>query len=259
MKLIDLTGKTFGKWTVLGTAANKTTKKVAWLCRCICGVEKNVIGQSLTTNGSSGCSECQRKISATKRTINLIGQKFHTLTVIEKSNTINKKIHWIAKCDCGNIISVNGSSLKSGNTKSCGCMTIMWQNESKSKREYKRKYDPHIASAKRIFRGYKDGDLSFNQFFELSQLPCHYCGELPSNKYNYFIKETIGKGVSLKSIEEGYFIYNGLDRINNSQNHNLDNVVPCCKHCNLAKRDRNYNDFINWINRAAEHLKTKRT
>ena len=29
---------------------------------------------------------------------------------------------WECQCDCGNIVYVNGTSLKNGNTKSCGCL-----------------------------------------------------------------------------------------------------------------------------------------
>ena len=32
-----------------------------------------------------------------------------------------KRVYWRCLCDCGNIIAVNTSSLKSGETLSCGC------------------------------------------------------------------------------------------------------------------------------------------
>lgn len=33
------------------------------------------------------------------------------------------------------------------------------------------------------------------------------------------------------------------------------NRAPCCKQCNIAKRDTAYDDFIEWIARAYHHLK----
>lgn len=55
--------------------------------------------------------------------IDLTGQKFHRLTVIKRHSENNKqnKPMWVCKCDCGQMIVVTGSDLKSGNTKSCGC------------------------------------------------------------------------------------------------------------------------------------------
>jgi hypothetical protein len=53
----------------------------------------------------------------------LTGQKFNYLTVIEHAgkNDINKHLY-LCKCDCGNTTITVGESIKSGNTKSCGCM-----------------------------------------------------------------------------------------------------------------------------------------
>ena len=52
----------------------------------------------------------------------LTGQKFGRLTVIERDmNDLAKRSKWICRCDCGNICSVYGCHLKSGQTTSCGC------------------------------------------------------------------------------------------------------------------------------------------
>lgn len=56
-------------------------------------------------------------------------------------------------------------------------------------------------------------------------------------------------------IEKGEFIYNGLDRIDSSKPHVLDNVYLCCKICNYSKRDMSYQDFINWINTVYNHFR----
>lgn len=55
--------------------------------------------------------------------IDLTGQKFGALTVVKRNGTAgNGDAIWECKCDCGKMHCVNASSLKSGNTKSCGCM-----------------------------------------------------------------------------------------------------------------------------------------
>lgn len=54
----------------------------------------------------------------------LKGKKFNRLFVTEESTerTNSKEVQWICKCDCGNIALVRTSCLKSGHTKSCGCL-----------------------------------------------------------------------------------------------------------------------------------------
>lgn len=54
--------------------------------------------------------------------INLVGQKFGQLTVVEDVGSKNRKHYWRCICDCGNEKIVDGASLRSGNTKSCGCL-----------------------------------------------------------------------------------------------------------------------------------------
>lgn len=54
---------------------------------------------------------------------NLIGQKFNRLLVLEKTSERKAgSIVWKCLCDCGNIAYVSSRNLKSGNTKSCGCL-----------------------------------------------------------------------------------------------------------------------------------------
>ncbi len=57
---IDLTGKRFGKLTVIKRIEDKVlssgTKKTQWLCRCDCGNYTRVIGESLKRkNGTKSC------------------------------------------------------------------------------------------------------------------------------------------------------------------------------------------------------------
>jgi hypothetical protein len=56
------------------------------------------------------------------KTLNLAGQKFGRLTVIEFKDVKNENSRFLCKCDCGNEKIVYGNHLKTGNTQSCGCM-----------------------------------------------------------------------------------------------------------------------------------------
>lgn len=52
-----------------------------------------------------------------------INDVFGKLTVLKRDITTQKKgLYWICQCECGNKTSVYSTSLKNGNTKSCGCL-----------------------------------------------------------------------------------------------------------------------------------------
>ncbi len=56
------------------------------------------------------------------RKIDLTGQKFGMLTVIGPAEKKNRRYTcWICQCQCGRQTIVDGSHLKNGHTKSCGC------------------------------------------------------------------------------------------------------------------------------------------
>lgn len=66
--------------------------------------------------------------------LNLTGQKFGHLTIMCKADKKAKSgSMWICKCDCGNVITVTRSNLKSGNTMSCGCQTHALSQETRRK------------------------------------------------------------------------------------------------------------------------------
>jgi hypothetical protein len=177
--------------------------------------------------------------------INLLGQKFEKLTPIFYDSG-----YWNCICDCGNKTIVSTTHLISGNTKSCGCLKV---NASKNNVKYaikaNRKYKPHIASARRLWKSYCYQDklctLTFDEWFNISQQNCFYCGNRPSNIYNYFLTKNIS---SQYAKDNGSFTYNGLDRIDNLLPHISNNVVACCLICNCAKCDYSLNDFYKYIN-----------
>lgn len=55
--------------------------------------------------------------------VDLTGQKFGRLVVLERvENDKRGNSRWLCKCKCKNEIIVSGYNLKSGHTKSCGCL-----------------------------------------------------------------------------------------------------------------------------------------
>lgn len=53
-RFIDLTGRQFGRWTVIAYAG-KVGKNKHWLCRCECGTEKKVHAGNLSSGKTKGC------------------------------------------------------------------------------------------------------------------------------------------------------------------------------------------------------------
>lgn len=78
--------------------------------------------------------------------------------------------------------------------------------------------------------------LTPEEFVELSQKRCHYCGDGPNN------------------YSSGYQ-YNGIDRVDNNVGYIAVNCVPCCKICNRAKRELGLDEFKAWINRIRVYYK----
>lgn len=98
-----------------------------------------------------------------------------------------------------------------------------------ARRKYSSPLDANINS---VYHSYMESGITKDQFFELSQKNCFYCGAPPSNKCNNYQRR---KNTS-QEVKDGYaFIYNGLDRIDSSKPHTIDNVVSCCHACNTAK------------------------
>jgi len=119
MKLIDLTGQKFGRWTAL-----EYTGKSKWKCICECGNIKEVNLSSLKSGKSKSCGCYHGEVMAkTGENIGLkyTGKKFGKLTVISRVRK-NGKIKYRCRCECGNISDVGLSNLLGGITKSCGCL-----------------------------------------------------------------------------------------------------------------------------------------
>jgi hypothetical protein len=119
------------------------------------------------------------------------------------------------------------------------------------------KYTPRISTAKTVFRnnGYNDHSLTFDQWYDMSQQSCFYCGARPSRRANKHFNDKDSSDYARKN---GTFIYNGVDCVDNAMGHTQDNCVPCCKTCNFAKNEMSFRAFKAWITKAYKHLTNKK-
>lgn len=76
---IDLTGRTFGKWTVIAHTETTIMGMTKWHCRCECGREKHEVLYGALTSGSSKSCGCIRAEQVRRRALdrqNATGFKF---------------------------------------------------------------------------------------------------------------------------------------------------------------------------------------
>lgn len=120
----DLTGKRFGRWTVIQRAPNKNTR-TSWLCQCDCGKQKEVLSCHLKSGRSQSCGCLAKEIQSKTNLKDLTGQRFGNLTVLARDPSPSCRVRWLCKCDCGTIKSIDGAELrrKKKPTLSCGCLT----------------------------------------------------------------------------------------------------------------------------------------
>ena len=120
--LKDLTGKRFGKLTILRRSERKQRGTTLWVALCDCGKETIAAANNIKTGTTKSCGCLKHKPSY--NSVDRTGVRFEMLTVIrrvdEKSN--DRKNRWLCHCDCGNEKVVSGTNLRPGGVKSCGCL-----------------------------------------------------------------------------------------------------------------------------------------
>ena len=182
------------------------------------------------------------------RPLNLIGQQFGRLTVTSLLGRKSTYRLWGCSCVCGELTEATTNQLRMGHVKSCGCLVV---EQCRSLR--KQNLKPPGASAFNWLldvyrRSAQERNYEFSiseaDFRRLTSLDCSYCGSPPSR---------------LKKVKSGngHYVYNGLDRVDNSKGYTLDNVVTCCKTCNRAKDQMSVSEFQAWVLRVCSRINIK--
>ena len=65
----DLAGAVRGRWTVLALVERRQQRGTVWLCRCVCGTEREVSAHTLSASRSCGClqREAQARTASMRR------------------------------------------------------------------------------------------------------------------------------------------------------------------------------------------------
>lgn len=112
---VDITGQKFGMLTAIEPTDQRKNKKIVWRCLCDCGREVFATAKDLRSGNTQTCGKHGRE--------DLTGQRFGRLTALYLLEEMRgRNACWHCRCDCGNEIDVPTRYLKSGNTRSCGCL-----------------------------------------------------------------------------------------------------------------------------------------
>lgn len=169
-----------------------------------------------------------------RRILNEIGRRYGRLVVLAlRQPEPNERgmYRWLCKCDCGNETTVRGTSLRNGDTRSCGC----YWNEIVAAGAHR--LPQNEAAFHRVYGKIRDGARKRNLAWELTKdnvwslisSTCFYCGKPPSkifrNRY-------------------GYCAWNGVDQKEPCGGYTLNNCVTCCYVCNRMKLNIPFQEFL---------------
>ncbi len=181
--------------------------------------------------------------------IDIAGQQFGRLTAVSKESiptgrgtAARARVFWLCLCECGNTTIVDSNSLRTGNTRSCGCLV------------HEIRADQTGEVAKRdILRAYKNSAkrktlvwaLSDRQALYLMSQSCAYCGAPPKLR-------RISRSKKAKA-NHAPAVVNGIDRIENDKGYECGNVVACCWTCNRLKGSMPFTEWDAWLGQVARH------
>ncbi len=179
-----------------------------------------------------------------------INDRFTLVRNYCRPSTIKGKNVWLwdCVCDCGNEFHCRENVL----INRFGCHSCTNKKTSTETALKKKEGIEHYGLKNRLLKDYRAGadkrgldfKLSFDEFVDLMEGDCVYCGAKPElHEYELqYMQKTIAP-----------WKHNGIDRVNTKEGYITGNVVPCCSKCNYAKHDMTEKEFKEWLSMAYEH------
>lgn len=184
--------------------------------------------------------------------IDLSGQKFYKLIVLERLPNKNKygQVEWKCKCDCGVFCIVSSSHLRGGYKKSCGCLKRQIAKINGAKKINLKVLTEEQFAVNRIYSYYKhnakrknrDFLISKDQVKDLIYSKCKYCNRFPTQHiYKSYV------------YPHGHLVHS-IDRVNSNVGYVSNNVVTCCQKCNIMKMDLSVEEFLEHVKLIAKNI-----
>lgn len=227
----DLSGKRYGKIVVVkrepSLKYNNGRTVAMFLCRCDCGVEKVISATRLRTGKVTSCG-CEPKETKRGHHIDdLTGQRFGRWIVLYRVESKiepsgNKTTRWHCKCDCGTERDLSAGTLKSGSSRSCGCLKreIITKARDLTGQRFGRwtaieKGKPYVASNGRQYRTWhcKCDCGTESDVTEMSLLSnksvscgCYRLEKLRESCYHDFTGKTFGELTVIKRLPDRHTV-----------------------------------------------------
>ena len=184
--------------------------------------------------------------------IEMIGKQFNYLTVIEQApkpeNSTQRSLFYKCRCECGKESIVNGTKLRNGSTKSCGC--------HKAKNVL-----PRFASDHPQWTGYKD---IYGTYYSSIKANAKY-RKIPftitiEDMWEQWEKQNgkcnlTGVELVIKNITSAKKANASIDRIDSSLGYTKDNIQFVHRTINYMKQQYDQNDFIGWCKKVTDYQK----
>ena len=114
-----LKGEYYGYWRIIGVSPKEIGDghHKYYRCQCVCSSILHVREDDLKNGKSKSCG-CSKSVYLKS----FIGHRFNRWTVLSIGPIVNTHRLAKCKCECGYVADLRLSSVKNGNTKSCGCL-----------------------------------------------------------------------------------------------------------------------------------------
>jgi len=183
----------------------------------------------------------------------VLTKKIGRLTPIKPlDKRLHKRIVWLFKCDCGEIVEAPATDVLRKRKLSCGCLQKEhMKNCGKRLRSFNTKPD-NEGPINKLFGRYKrealkrkyEWFLTIDEFKELIIKKCYYCNSEPKTELCIARTKTV----------ENTIIYNGIDRKDNNIGYTRDNCIPACTICNRMKMNLDYSKFLEKIQEISKNI-----
>ena len=136
-RLIDISGKQYGRLKVIRRDTDKPGKYVFWICECQCDSKTivSVRADNLKSGNtvSCGCVNSENIHRKQRNSIDITDKHFGKLIAKHYVKSGKQGAIWHCECECGETVDTYVSNLISGNISSCGCLEKINRKEQNKK------------------------------------------------------------------------------------------------------------------------------